>query len=153
MTAESSPHRYGPSFAQSRTKARRAALQAIYQWQIGQQPLREIEAWFLAEQDLRGADIDYFRELIHQIPHHLDSVDQAILSSTKRGMSDLDIVELTALRIGVYELLYRPDIPYRVVIDEVIELVKRFGAEKGHLFVNGVIDQLAHQCRPSEMRE
>ena len=150
MSAEPT-HRYGPSFAQSRTKSRRAALQAIYQWQIGQQSLAEIETWFLAEQDLRGADLNYFRELLHQIPRRVEALDQVILSSAGRVESDVDAVELTALRIGAYELLYRPEIPYRVVIDEVVELVKRFGAEQGHRFVNGVIDQLARQLRPTEV--
>ncbi len=153
MNPEASGHRYGPSFAQSRTKSRRAALQAIYQWQIGKQPLIQIEAWFLAEQDLRGADLGYFKELLHRIPACVEELDRGVMSCVGRVENDVDAVELAALRIGVYELLYHPEIPYRVVIDEVVELVKRFGAEQGHRFVNGVIDKLARQLRSAEVAE
>jgi N utilization substance protein B len=141
---------YRPSPTQARTKARRAALQALYQWHVGKQPVTEIEEWFLAEQDLRGADVGYFRELLHQIPAHVEALDSAILALAERVVKDIDLVELTALRIGAYELAHRPDVPYRVVIDEAIELVKRFGTEEGHRFVNGILDRLARH-RPAPM--
>ncbi|CAK0764370.1 transcription antitermination protein NusB [Gammaproteobacteria bacterium] len=144
-------HRRGPSPAQARTKSRRAALQALYQWQVGKQSIVEIEAWFLAEQDLRGADLSYFRELLYRIPACVGELDGAILPLAERVLNDIDTVELTALRIGVYELSYRRDIPYRVVIDESIELIKRFGAEEGYRFVNGIIDRLARQLRSAEI--
>jgi N utilization substance protein B len=143
--------RYGPTPAQARTKSRRAALQALYQWQVGKQPLAEIETWFLAEQDLRGADLDHFRELLHRVPACVGELDRVILSCAERMQNNIDTVELTALRIGAYELAHRPDIPYRVVIDEAVELVKRFGAEEGYRFVNGIIDRMARQLRVTEI--
>jgi len=151
VNSASPGHRCGPSPAQSRTKSRRAALQALYQWHVGKQPLSEVEAWFLAEQDLRGADMNYFRELLYRIPACVEDLDSAIFLLAERVVNDIDTVELTALRIGAYELFHRRDIPYRVVIDESIELIKRFGAEEGYRFVNGIIDKLAHQLRLSEI--
>jgi len=143
--------RYSPSLAQARTRSRRAALQALYQWHVGKQPLAEIEAWFLAEQDLRGADLNHFRELLYRIPACVEELDRVILPFAERMENNIDTVELTALRIGAYELAHRPDIPYRVVIDESVELVKRFGAMEGYRFVNGIIDRLARQLRVTEI--
>jgi len=143
--------RRGPTFAQARTKSRRALLQALYQWQVGKQPLPEIEAWFRAEQDLRGADLAYFHDLLYQIPACIAELDTTLLSLAERQENDIDTVELTVLRIGAYELRYRLDIPYRVVINEAVELVKRFGAEDGYRFVNGIINRLAHQLRATEI--
>ncbi|CAK0771944.1 transcription antitermination protein NusB [Gammaproteobacteria bacterium] len=151
MNAGSSGFKYRLSPAQARTKSRRAGLQALYQWHVGKQSLTEIEIWFLAEQDLRGADLNYFQELLHRIPACIGELDQRILPFTERVESNIDTVELTALRIGTYELIYRPDIPYRVVIDEAVELVKRFGADEGYRFVNGVIDRLARKLRSAEI--
>ncbi|CAK0767790.1 transcription antitermination protein NusB [Gammaproteobacteria bacterium] len=151
MSADSPGFRRGPSPSQARTKSRRAALQALYQWHVGKQSIAEIESWFLAEQDLRGADLNYFGELLHRIPACVGELDKVILPFAERVVNDIDTVELTALRIGTYELVHRPDIPYRVVIDEVVELVKRFGAEEGYRFVNGVIDRLARQLRSKEI--
>jgi len=134
---------HGPTLAQAKTKSRRAALQALYQWNLGQQPLLEIERWFLEEQDLRGADLKHFRDLLYQIPKNSQELDNAILGLAERELNNIDTVEMTALRIGAYELIYRTDIPYRVAIDEALELVKRFGAPEGHRFVNGVLNLLA----------
>lgn len=142
----------GPSFTQMRSKSRRALLQALYQWQMGKQPPGEIEEWFRAEQDLRNADLDYFHELLHRIPDCVPELDRVLFALTDRVEKDIDTVELTVLRIGAYELCYRLEIPYRVVIDEAVELVKRFGSEEGYRFVNGIINRLAHQVRAAEIK-
>ena len=156
MTTESlipkkNKYRTGNNY-QRRTKSRRALLQALYQWEVGKQYLIDIEKWFLEEQDLRGADIEYFIDLLHQIPANVASLDIEIFPFTQRSENNnIDVVELTALRIAVYELIHRPDIPYRVIIDESIELVKRFGSKDGYRFVNGVIHHLAKKLRTKEL--
>lgn len=151
MVAELVQSKFTIFQAQARSKSRRALLQALYQWQIGRQSINEIENWFFTEQNLLNADLEYFRELLHRIPDNVAELDQKIFPFTGRLENNIDTVELTALRIGVYELIYRPDIPFRVVINESVELVKRFGSQEGYRFVNGVIHRLAHQLRAHEI--
>jgi N utilization substance protein B len=133
-----------------RSWARRCAAQALYEWQItGQDPAR-IAAQFLADEDLRKADPDYFRELVQQVPARAAEIDTALEPFLDRPLAQVDPVERAILRIGGYELTQRPDIAYRIVINEAVELAKVFGAEQGHRFVNGVLDKLARAVRPVE---
>lgn len=133
-----------------RTWARRCAAQAIYEWQLtGDEPAR-IASQFLAHQDLGKADLDYFRELVTQIPLHLEAIDAALLPFLDRPIQQVDPVESAILRLGGYELLHHPDITYRIIINEAVELAKLFGAEQGHRFVNGVLDKVARAVRPTE---
>ncbi len=150
-TTERPRHRFGPTVGQARTNARRLALQALYQWHLTRQSLMEIENWFLEEQDLRGADLGYFHDLLHGVAAHAGELDAQLLPLVDRSVNDIDPVELTALRIGAFELNQRQEIPYRVIIDEGLELCKRFGAEEGYRFVNGVLDRLARQLRGAEV--
>lgn len=130
--------------------ARRCAVQALYQWQLTGQPPSQIETYFLANEDLSKADPNYFRELVHQVPAHVTEIDAALEPLLDRPMIQVDPVECAILRIGGYELLQRPDISYRIVLNEAIELAKVFGAEQGHRFVNGVLDKLARSVRAVE---
>ena len=130
--------------------ARRCAVQALYQWQLTGQPPSQIETYFLANEDLSKADPNYFRELVHQVPAHVTAIDAALEPLLDRPMIQVDPVECAILRIGGYELLQRPDISYRIVLNEAIELAKVFGAEQGHRFVNGVLDKLARSVRAVE---
>lgn len=130
--------------------ARRCAVQALYQWQLTGQPPSQIETYFLANEDLSKADPNYFRELVHQVPAHVTEIDAALEPLLDRPMIQVDPVECAILRIGGYELLQRPDISYRIVLNEAIELAKVFGAEQGHRFVNGVLDKLARSVRRIE---
>ncbi len=133
-----------------RSWARRCAVQALYQWQLTAQAPGQIEAHFLAEDDLQRADSAYFRELIHQIPARAAEIDTALEPLLDRPLEQVDPVERAILRIGGYELILRPDIPYRIVLNEAVELAKVFGAEQGHRFINGVLDKLARDVRPVE---
>ncbi|HPF58281.1 MAG TPA: transcription antitermination factor NusB [Candidatus Competibacteraceae bacterium] len=133
-----------------RSWARRCAAQALYQWQITIQEPAIIANEFLADQDLRKADPDYFRELVHEVPKQVVEIDAALEPFLDRPLAQVDPVEQAILRIGGYELIQRPDIAYRVIINEAVELAKLFGAEQGHRFVNGVLDKLARVTRPSE---
>ncbi|SCZ55049.1 transcription antitermination factor NusB [Thiohalomonas denitrificans] len=137
--------------SRARSCARQRAIQALYQWQVGGQDLADIEADFLAEQDMEGCDLDYFSELLHQIPARLDELNKAIDPCLDRPISQVDPVERAILSTGVYELKFRIDIPYRVVINEAVELAKIFGGEQGHRYVNGILDKVSRTLRKTEV--
>ena len=133
-----------------RSWARRCAAQALYEWQItGQDPAR-IAAQFLADEDLRKADPDYFQELVREVPARVTEIDAALEPFLDRPLTQVDPVERAILRIGGYELIQHPDLAYRIVINEAVELAKVFGAEQGHRYVNGVLDKLARAVRSVE---
>lgn len=135
----------------ARTRARRAALQALYQWYMGGQDVTDIEVQFFQEQDMAHTDRAYFRELLHGITARAGTLDDGIAHTLQRPMAQVDPVERTALRIGAYELEFHPEIPYQVVINEAVELAKRFGGAEGHRFVNAAMDRLATTVRPVEV--
>lgn len=139
------------SIAQGRMFARRAALQALYQWQLTHENLSEIERQFLEERELKNVDMEYFRELLHSIPARVNNIDSLILEFAERKLNELDPVERAIARISTYEFLYKPDIPYRVVINEGINLSKTFGAAESHKYVNSLLDRIAHKTRTLEI--
>lgn len=131
-----------------RRRARECAVQAIYSWQVSKNDLSEIEASFMAEQDMKGVDKKYFRELLHGVISHSSELDKKMESFlNERSLDELGFVEHAILRIAVYELLKREDVPYKVVINEAIDLTKTFGAEDSHKFINGVLDKVAPSIR------
>lgn len=134
----------------ARTLARRAALQALYQWQVTHQPPAEIEAQFLSPGRMRHADLPYFKDLLHNVPAHLEELDEVLVPLLDRPVRQLDPVTRAILRMGTFELRHRPDIPWRVVIDEAVELARVFGAEQSHRYVNGILDKVARAARPEE---
>ena len=134
-----------------RRNARFYALQAMYQWQINHTPLADLEIDFLLNHLKKKTDIDYFKELIHSIPKHVDELDGHMTPFLSRPLQELDPVELAILRLGVYELAHRLDIPYRVSINESLELAKKFGSIEGFKFVNGILDQFCRKLRQQEM--
>ena len=134
-----------------RRKARRLLIQALYQWGMsGAQP-QEIELQFLAEQDVKGADMTYFQECLREIVTQRDELDDALKPCMHLKIDEVDPVELAVLRLACYEMKVRIDIPYKVVINEALEQAKTFGATDGHKFVNGVLDKLARQLRATEI--
>lgn len=138
--------------SQARTNARKSAVQALYQWQMTGQNLNTIERQFLEEERLKDAQKSYFTELFHGVPKSLDVIDAVLAQFVDRPVEKIDPVERAILRIGVYELLNRLDMPYRVVLNESINLAKCFGAEGSHKYVNGILDKVAQQKRPLEIR-
>jgi N utilization substance protein B len=136
--------------AHERARARRYAMQALYQWDLSNTDLPLIRRQFLEAEDFSKADKTYFIELLRKIPQKVDIIDNNISGIIDRPFRQLDPVERAILRIAVYELLYRSDIPYRVTINEAIQLTRKFGAEQGHAFVNGVLDKAAQALRPAE---
>ena len=138
--------------SQARTNARKAAVQALYQWQMTGQSLVEIERQFLEEERLKDAQKSYFTELFHGVPKNLEAIDKALGEFVDRPVDMIDPVERAILRIGVYELVNRPDMPYRVVLNEGINLAKYFGADGSHKYVNGILDKVAQQKRMVEIK-
>jgi N utilization substance protein B len=134
-----------------RRKARRLALQAIYQWQIARQSLTEIALQYNEDENMPKSDGAYFHELLQNIPPHCEALDAEFLPFLDRPAAELDPIELAILRMGAYELITRLEIPYRVVINEAVELAKLFGAEDGYKYVNGILNQLARKVRGVEV--
>ncbi len=136
--------------AAQRTRARRLAMQALYQWDMSDNNLSDIEAQFVEEEGFEKADADYFNELLHRIPAKLDEVEAAFEPYLDRPVKEIDPVERAVLRMASYELMTRIDVPYKVIINEAVNLTKKFGAEQAHKYVNGVLDQTARKLRAVE---
>ncbi|GAB2565591.1 transcription antitermination factor NusB [Dyella jejuensis] len=136
----------------ARSRARRRALQALYAWQMSGSPMHAVIDQFRHEQDMEVADLDYFEDLLRGVANHVEVIDEALKPHIDREVAQIDPIERAALRLAVYELKFRPDVPYRVIINEAIEVTKRFGADHGHSYVNGVLDKLAAQVRVAEKR-
>lgn len=134
-----------------RSKARHRAVQALYQWQLTGQDLSDIDNQFLAEQDVRTFEVPYFTELLHGVPANLHALDEQLSPLLDRALASVDPVERAILRLGAYELMRHPEVPFRVAINEAVELAKIFGAEQGHKYVNGVLDKMAQKVRRSEI--
>lgn len=136
----------------ARSRARRRALQAVYAWQMSGGRVSDVIAEFAHEQAKEVADLEYFEDLVRGVDKHQHDLDEALAPFLDRDVEQVDPIERAVLRIAAYELRLRPDVPYRVVINEAIETVKRFGAEHGHTYVNGVLDHAAAQWRAAEVQ-
>ncbi|KAF3982949.1 MAG: transcription antitermination factor NusB [Methylococcales symbiont of Hymedesmia sp. n. MRB-2018] len=135
----------------AKTKARECAVQALYQWQVSGESLARIEMNFLEEEYLKGAQKKYFSELFHGIPQQLDTIDEALAEFVDRPVEKIDPVERAILRIGVYEFINRLDTPYKVIINEGVNLAKCFGAEGSHKYVNSILDHVSKKTRAMEI--
>ncbi len=136
----------------SKTNARKALVQALYQWQMAGQSTLDIESYFQEEGHLKDAQKNYFKDVLHAIPKNLDEIDNAMKGFVDRPVDSIDPVERAILRLGVYELLYKPEMPYRVVLNEAINLAKEFGADGSHKYVNGILDKVAQLERNVEIK-
>ncbi len=149
-TAIKKPKKFSPL---ARKKARQRALQALYQWQMSDNTLSDIETQFLQDNEWKKVDVSYFGELLHGIPKHLSQLDEALQQHMTRSMDSIDPIERAILRIAAFELLERLEIPYKVIINESVDLAKMFGATDGHKFVNGVVDKVSIDHRPHEIQK
>ncbi|MCO4757458.1 MAG: transcription antitermination factor NusB [Oceanospirillaceae bacterium] len=140
------------SLTSQRRSARSFALQALYQWQLAGQPVNEIDAQFRVDNDMRNTDVRLFSELLIGVASRKSELDERYKPFLDRELSELDPVELTVLRIGAYELMHRLEVPYRVAINESVELAKVFGATESHRYVNGILDKLAQRVRMAEVK-
>jgi len=137
--------------SQAKTNARKCAVQALYQWQMSGATLNHIEAYFQEEELLKGAQKSYFCEIFHGVPQQLDVIDTALAEFVDRPVEKIDPVERAILRIGVYELMNRLETPYKVIINEGVNLAKFFGAEGSHKYVNGILDKVCQKLRAVEI--
>lgn len=133
-----------------RRKAREFAVQAVYSWQLSKNNLNDIETNFLVDNQKRRFDIPYFQQLLRGVGEQLEVVDEAISPYVDRPLAEIDQVEKAILRVAVFELIQMKDVPYKVVINEAIELAKSFAADDSHKFVNGVLDKVVKNLRPQE---
>ncbi len=136
----------------ARSLARRSAVQALYQWQMTGMDLSEIERQFVEEHGMAHADPDLFRDLLYGVPKNLKALDAALAEFLDRSIGSVDLVERAVLRIGCYELLFRPETPYRVILNEAIRYAKEFGSVQGYRYVNGILDKVAQRCRSLEVK-
>lgn len=139
------------TLAAERRKARHYGMQALYQWHMAGAGLAAIEAEFRADYDFSHVDLEYFQALLHGVPACADELEATLEPLLDRKLSDLDPIERTLLRMGTFELARRPDVPYKVVINEAVALAKKFGATDGHKYINGVLDKVARELRKVEI--
>ena len=125
-------------------------MQALYQWQLTQQSALEIKKQFLESEDSSGVDREYFEELLTSCIEQQEAIASALTPFLDRPLEQLDPVESAILMIGMFELKNRIDVPYRVVINEAVDLCKRFGATDAHKYVNAVLDRAAKDIRAAE---
>jgi N utilization substance protein B len=125
-------------------------MQILYQWQLTQQTADELLAQYLGSDELAGADVEYFSELVRECTARREALDAIIGEYADRPLEQLDLVEHAILLIGTYELSVRLDIPYRVAINEAVELSKRFGATDGHRYINALLDKAGRALRAVE---
>ncbi len=136
----------------SRRRSRELALQGIYQWRLTNDDPEQIEKQIRADKGMGRYDADFFSKLLRGALTQHAELETAVTMHLDRTLDELSPVEFSVLLIGAYELIHHPEIPYRVVINEAVELAKTFGGTDGHKFVNGVLDKLAAQVRAVEVR-
>ena len=132
-------------------RARRRALQALYQWQLTHQDAGVILLQFRQTQDFKGVDVEYFEALVRGVVNQQQELDEKLQPFLDRSIAVVDAIEKNVLRLGAWELLNSQQIPFRVVLDESVDLASRFGAEQGHAFVNGVLEKAARAWGPGEL--
>lgn len=136
--------------SKARNRARRLVVQALYEWQMTGTSEADIKSHFLDDKKDKTVDKIYFKEMIAGVIDKVSELDETISPLLTRPLAEIDRVEHAILRLSTYELMHRQDIPYRVVINEGVELAKTFGAEQGHKFINGMLDKLAKSLRSAE---
>lgn len=135
----------------ARHKARSYAIQALYEWLMSGNQIEIIKARFLKEYNFKKTDINYFGILLKSVAVNYEALDQHLLPYLDRPIKELDPIELCILRMAMFELTERLDVPYKVVINEAVELAKKFGVTGGHKYVNGVLDKAAKKLRPHDL--
>ena len=135
----------------ARSQSRYYLVQAIYQWQMTGEDIGEIQKQFLSRESQKSFNVPYFKRLLYGILTDLKRLDDQLSPCLDRSIESVDPVERAILRLGTYELMSQPEVPYKVAINEAVELAKVFGAEQGHKYINGVLDKLAKVVRKGEL--
>ena len=147
-----SPEKKSRHATRARSMARKLVMQALYQWQLTGHEANDLSKQFLESEEFGGADPEYFDELLRGCIKGKQEIEGAIAPYIDRPLEQLDPVETAILMMGIYELRSRIDVPYRVVINEAVDLAKRFGATDAHKYVNAVLDRAAKELRAGERR-
>ena len=134
----------------ARSVARKLAMQALYRLQLNDAPWQDLLSEFAAEEDMARADREYFDEIVRAVVESRAAIDEQLKELADRAPAELDPVEHAVLLIGIYELAHRPDVPWRVVVNEAVSLTRRFGATDAYKYVNAVLDRAARALRPHE---
>lgn len=132
----------------ARHKARILAMQAMYQWQMTGHDIAELETQYRTRNQTQHIDWPFFVQLVHGVPKKISALDASISPYLDRPIKDVTPVELSILRLASFELIDVDDIPFKVILNEYINLAKRYGGVEAHKFINGVLDQLAKKIRP-----
>lgn len=132
-----------------RRQSRSLAVQGVYSWQVSKNRIGDIEQQMLLEQNTKHLDVGYFQDLLRGVAVNAAELDDAMRPFTERPYDEIDLVEKAILRVSAYELRFRLDVPYKVVINEAIELAKAFAADDSHKFVNGILDKAVKVLRPN----
>lgn len=126
-----------------RRRARECAVQALYSWYISKNSIEQVELNFITDQEMSGVDMPYFRTLLRGTVEHIEQIDSLLAPFLDRKAEEVDPIERTILRLSAYELKFETDVPYKVAINEGIEVAKVFGSDDSHKYINGVLDKLA----------
>jgi N utilization substance protein B len=135
----------------SRRLSREFALRALYQWRLTGADLAALIVTAEESDAYRQANSEYFQTLLAGVLRERDALNAELAGHIDRPVAELSPIEHGALLLGAYELLHSPDVPYRVAINEAVELAKRYGGTDGHKYVNGVLDKLARGARATEL--
>ena len=138
------------SVAKARGKSRRLAMQAIYQWQMTGDSITDIKQQFFDENNMAKLDSAFFSEMVSGVASSISELDPLLEKYMTRTVESVDPVERSIMRLATYEFINRLDIPYRVVLNEAVNITKEFCAEKSHTFVNAVLDKVAKEIRHVE---
>lgn len=131
----------------ARRQSRSLSVQGVYSWQVSHNAITDIEQQLLLENNVKKFDVSYFQDIVRGVAGHYSELDELLKPYLDRPFDEIDLVEKAILRVAAYELKYRPDVPYKVVINEAIELAKVFAAEDSHKFVNGILDKAVKVIR------
>jgi transcription antitermination protein NusB len=134
-----------------RKRARDLLVQALYQWNLSGTEAKQIEAEFRADNG-KKTDWDFFHHALSYITENTAQLNALYASHLDRPPEQLDPIELGILQLGMFELSQRIDVPYKVVINECVELAKKYGATESHRYINGVLDKTARQLRTAEAK-
>lgn len=151
-TSSSTKGQSQKGMAKARGKSRRLAMQAVYQWQMTGDNITDIKQQFFDENNMSQLDAEFFSELVSGVASSISDLDTLLEKYMSRSAESVDPVERSILRLAAYEFVNRFDVPYRVVLNEAVNITKEYCAENSHAFVNAVLDKVAREVRHLEIQ-
>ena len=139
-----------PEHLAAKRRARKRLVQALYQWQLNESPAQDIISQFLTEQDMGKVDQTFFQHTLRGVIANMDEIKSQIEPLMERSTYAVGEVEKAIMMIAVYEFKNHPETPYKVILNEAIELAKQYGGDGAHTFINGTLHKASKQFRPLE---